>query len=323
MDKRRYFLRKVANALLTIVVVISFNFVLFRIMPGDPARLLLPKGRFQAGAIEKQRKIFNLDKPLHEQFVYYWYDTLQLELGFSFKEKRPVAEVVGERIWPTVLLAGTGTILATIIGYTTGVFAAWRRNSKYDVISTNLGMIGYSMPMFWFGLICIMIFSVYLGWFPVGRMLEPGATFDSWIQQAGSVLYHMILPVSVFAVAYIGEYHLIMRSSLTGVMREDFVLTARAKGLTDNRVLWGHVVPNALLPTVTIVMMNLGFVMSGTILIESVFNWPGLGLLAYEAMLNRDYPVMQAVFLVAAVAVILANLVADLMYYYLDPRVKA
>ena len=323
MDKRRYFLRKVANALLTIIVVISFNFILFRIMPGDPARLLLPKGRFQAGAIEKQRKIFRLDKPLHEQFVYYWYDTVRLELGFSFKEKRPVAEVVGERIWPTVLLAGTGTIIATLIGYTTGVFAAWRRNSKYDVISTNVGMFFYSMPMFWFGLICIMIFSVYLGWFPVGRMLEPGATFDHWYQQVGSVLYHMILPVSVFAVAYVGEYHLIMRSSLTGVMKEDFVLTARAKGLSDNRVLWSHVVPNALLPTVTIVMMNLGFVMSGTILIESVFNWPGLGLLAYEAMLNRDYPVMQAVFLVAAVAVILANLVADIMYYYLDPRVKA
>lgn len=323
MDKRRYFLRKIANALLTIVVVISFNFILFRILPGDPARLLLPKGRFQAGAIEKQRKIFRLDKPLYEQFVFYWWDTLNLELGFSFKEKRPVAEVVGERIWPTILLAGTGTIIATLIGYTTGVFAAWRRNSKYDVLSTNAGMFFYSMPTFWFALICIMIFSVQLGWFPVGRMLEPGATFDHWYQQAASVLYHMILPVGTFAIAYVGEYHLIMRSSLTGVMKEDYVLTARAKGLSENKVLWGHVVPNAMLPTVTIVMMNLGFVMSGTILTESVFNWPGLGLLAYESMLNRDYPVMQAVFLIAAVAVILANLVADIMYYYLDPRVKA
>jgi peptide/nickel transport system permease protein len=315
VDKRRYFLRKIANALLTIVVVISFNFILFRILPGDPARLLLPKGRFQAGAIEKQRKIFRLDKPLYEQFVFYWWDTLNLELGFSFKEKRPVAEVVGERIWPTILLAGTGTIIATLVGYTTGVFAAWRRNSKYDVLSTNAGMFFYSMPTFWFALICIMIFSVQLGWFPVGRMLEPGATFDHWYQQAASVLYHMILPVGTFAIAYVGEYHLIMRSSLTGVMKEDYVLTARAKGLSENRVLWGHVVPNAMLPTVTIVMMNLGFVMSGTILTESVFNWPGLGLLAYESMLNRDYPVMQAVFL--------ANLVADIMYYYLDPRVKA
>ncbi len=323
VDKRRYFLRKVGNALLTIIVVVSFNFVLFRMMPGDPARLLLPKGRFQADAIEKQRKIFHLDKPLWQQFGYYWYDTLHLQLGYSFKEKRPVSEVVGERIGPTVLLAGTGTIIATLIGYITGVFAAWRRNSKYDVISTNAGMFFYSMPTFWFALICIMIFSVQLGWFPVGRMLEPGATYAHWYNEVGSVLYHMILPVGTFAIAYVGEYHLIMRSSLTGVMKEDFVQTARAKGLTDNRVLWGHVVPNAMLPTVTIVMMNLGFVMSGTILTESVFNWPGLGLLSYESMMNRDYPVMQAVFLLAAVAVILANLAADIMYYYLDPRVKA
>jgi len=323
MDKRRYFLRKVLNTILTIVVVISFNFVLFRLMPGDPARLLLPKGRFQASAIEEQRKIFNLDKPLWQQFGYYWKDTLSLRLGFSFKERRPVTEVVGERIWPTVLLAGTGTVLATMIGYVTGVFAAWRRNSKFDLFSTNTGMIFYAMPTFWFALICIMIFAVQLGWFPVGRMEEPGAVYDNWFEQAASILYHMILPVSTFAIAYIGEYHLIMRSSLTGVMREDFVQTARAKGLSDNRVLWGHVVPNAMLPTVTIVMMNLGFIMSGTILTESVFNWPGLGLLSFEAMNNRDYPVMQAVFLLAAVAVILANLAADIMYYYLDPRVKA
>jgi peptide/nickel transport system permease protein len=323
MDKRRYFLRKIGNALLTIIVVASFNFLLFRVMPGDPARLLLPKGRFQVEAIEKQRKLFHLDQPLWKQFGYYWYDTLHLQLGISFKEKRPVAEVVGERIWPTVLLVGTGTILATLIGYITGVFAAWRRNSKYDVISTNLGMFFYSMPTFWFCLLCIMIFSVKLGWFPVGRMSDPGATYSSWLDHLGSLLHHLILPVATFAIAYIGEYHLVMRSSLTGVMKEDFVLTARAKGLSDNKVLWGHVVPNALLPTVTLVMMNLGFVMSGTVLTETVFNWPGLGLLSYEAMVSRDYAVLQAVFLLAAVAVILANLIADITYYYIDPRVKA
>ena len=323
MDKRRYFLRKVLNALLTIVVVASFNFMLFRILPGDPARLLLPKGKFQADAIEKQRKLFHLDQPLWKQFGYYWWDTAHLQFGLSFKEKRPVAQVVGERIWPTLLLVGTGTIIATIIGYITGVIAGWRRNGWFDLGSTNLGMLFYSMPTFWFALLCIMFFSVYLRWFPVGRMSEPGAFYASWWDHWQSVMYHMVLPVFTFAIAYVGEYHLIMRSSLTGVMKEDFVLTARAKGLPDNKVLWRHVVPNAMLPTVTLVMMNLGFVMSGTILTESVFNWPGLGLLSFESMMNRDYPVMQAVFLLASVAVILANLVADVMYYYLDPRVKA
>lgn len=322
MDRRRYFARKIANALLTVVLVASFNFVLFRILPGDPARLLLPKGKQPPEAVEKQRKAFNLDKSLQWQFVYYWKDTLEGEFGMSFSEKRPVSEVVVERIWPTVLLVGVGTIFATVIGMISGVFAGWRRNGTFDVVTTNLGMVFYSMPTFWFGLLMIMLFSTQLRWFPTGRMEEPGADLQGWAQLV-SLAKHLFLPAFTFAITYVGEYHLIMRSSITGVMTEDFTLTARAKGLSDTQVLWKHVVPNAMLPTVTIVMMNIGFVMSGAILSETVFNWPGLGLLSYEAMEKRDYPVMQAVFLLASVAVILANLIADIMYYYLDPRVKS
>ncbi len=322
MDKRRYFLKKIANAVLTIVLVASFNFALFRILPGDPARLLLPKGKQPPEAVEKQRKAFNLDKPLWQQFIYYWGDTLQGEFGTSFSEKRPVSEVVAERIWPTVLLVGVGTIFATLIGMISGVFAGWRRNGTFDVVTTNLGMVFYSMPTFWFGLLMIMLFATELQWFPTGRMEEPGADLQGW-DQIVSLVKHLFLPAFTFAISYVGEYHIIMRSSITGVMTEDFTLTARAKGLSDNKVLWKHVMPNALLPTVTIVMMNIGFVMSGAILSETVFNWPGLGLLAYESMEKRDYPVMQAVFLIASIAVILANLIADIMYYYLDPRVES
>ena len=322
MDKRRYFVRKVLNAVLTIVLVASFNFALFRILPGDPARLLLPKGKQPPAAVEKQRKLFNLDKPMWQQFALYWGDTLQGKFGMSFHEKRPVTEVVAERVWPTVLLVGVGTLFATVIGWIMGVYAGWRRNGVYDVVSTNTGMVLYSMPTFWFGLLMIMLFSTKLRWFPTGRMEEPGVVL-SGLPAFGSLLRHLFLPAFTFAVAYVGEYELIMRSSITGVMKEDFALTARAKGLSENAVLWRHVVPNAMLPTVTIVMMNLGFVMSGAILSEAVFNWPGLGLLSYEAMQSRDYPVLQAVFLIASVAVIVANLIADIMYYYLDPRVNA
>lgn len=322
MDKRRYFARKVANAILTVILVASFNFALFRILPGDPARLLLPKGKQPPEAVEQQRKTFNLDKPMWQQFIYYWGDTLRGRFGMSFSEKRPVSEVVWERVWPTVVLVGTGTIVATGIGIFTGVFAGWRRNSKYDVISTNTGMVFYAMPTFWFGLLMIMLFSTYLRWFPSGRMSEPGADLQG-IEAFVDLIWHMFLPVFTFAVAWVGEYHLIIRSSITGVMNDDFALTARAKGLSENTVLWRHVVPNAMLPTVTMVMMNIGFVLSGAILTETVFNWPGLGLLAYEAMNKRDYPVMQMVFLIASVAVIVANLIADIIYYYLDPRVQA
>lgn len=322
MDKRRYFAKKIANALLTIILVASFNFALFRILPGDPARLLLPKGKQPPEAVEKQRRAFNLDKPMWQQFIYYWKDTIEGEFGMSFAEKRPVTEVVRERIWPTVLLVGVGTLFATIFGMISGVFAGWRRNGTFDVVTTNLGMVFYAMPTFWFGLLMIMLFSTKLRWFPTGRMEEPGADLQGW-EQITSISRHLFLPAFTFAIAYVGEYHLIMRSSITGVMKEDFTLTARAKGLSDNSVLWKHVMPNALLPTVTIVMMNIGFVMSGAILSETVFNWPGLGLLAYESMEKRDYPVMQAVFLIASIAVIIANLIADIMYYYLDPRVQA
>jgi peptide/nickel transport system permease protein len=329
VDKRRYFLRKVLNAILTIVLVASLNFALFRILPGDPARLLLPKGKQPPAAVEKQRKVFNLDKPMWEQFVLYWGQTVRGQFGMSFSEKRPVTEVVAERVWPTVLLVGVGTVFATVIGMITGVFAGWRRNGAYDVVSTNLGMVFYSMPVFWFGLLMIMLFSTKLRWFPTGRMLQPGDPASMWgpfpLNWATftALARHLALPAFTFAIAYVGEYHLIMRSSITGVMKEDFALTARAKGLSENSVLWRHVVPNAMLPTVTIVMMNLGFVMSGAILSESVFNWPGLGLLSFSSMNSRDYPVMQAVFLIASVAVILANFIADVTYYYLDPRVKA
>jgi peptide/nickel transport system permease protein len=322
VDKRRYFAKKIANALLTIILVASFNFALFRILPGDPARLLLPKGKQPPEAVEKQRKAFNLDKPMWQQFVYYWKDTVEGQFGMSFNEKRPVSEIVGERIWPTVLLVGVGTIFATVFGMVSGVFAGWRRNGTFDVVTTNLGMVFYAMPTFWFGLLMIMLFSTKLRWFPTGRMEEPGVELQG-IGYVTSLARHLFLPAFTFAIAYIGEYHLIMRSSITGVMTEDFTLTARAKGLSDNQVLWKHVVPNAMLPTVTIVMMNIGFVMSGAILSESVFNWPGLGLLSYESMTKRDYPVMQAVFLLASVAVIIANLIADITYYYLDPRVQA
>jgi len=329
MGQRSYMTRKVVNAILTIVLVASFNFVLFRVMPGNPARLLLPRGKVSATDIERQKRAFHLDKPLPEQFVYYWADTVRLKFGYSFYQKRPVTTVIGERIWATIILCGLGTILATIFGMAEGVFAGWRRGSRFDSLSTDISMINYSMPTFWQCLLAIMFFSVALRWFPVGGEFEPLQHFHMWgpipldWSTFQTLTYHITLPVLMFAVGYYGEYHLIMRSSITGVMNEDYVLTARAKGLHEDSVLWRHVVPNALLPTVTLVMMNLGFIVSGAILVETVFNWPGIGLLSYESMAERDYPVMQAVFLLGCVAVIVANLIADVMLCYIDPRVKA
>ena len=323
MDKRSYFIRKVLNAVLIIVLVASFNFVLFRILPGNPARLLLPRSRWQASEIAAQTKVFQLNRPLWQQFGYYWYDLVQGKLGNSFQYMRPAMSVVWARVPATLLLVGTGTIIAIIVGFVTGTYAGWRRDGWYDTSSTTFGMVLYSTPTLWVGLVLIMVFSAKLGWFPSGRLSEPGAIYASWFAHAKAVLHHLVLPALTFALVYIGQYHTIMRTSLSGVRNEDFVLTARAKGLSDSRVLWDHVVPNAMLPTTTVIMMNLGFIMSGAILTETVFNWPGIGLLSYQSLMNLDYPVLQAVFLLAAVAVVIANLVADILYYYLDPRVRA
>ncbi|HWT80673.1 MAG TPA: ABC transporter permease, partial [Candidatus Methylomirabilis sp.] len=302
MDKRRYLTKKILNAVLTIVLVACFNFMLFRILPGNPARLLLPKGHFTPQSLEQEKRAFHLDRPLWEQFGYYWVDTLKGDFGNSYAQKESVVKVVGRAIWPTLVLVGVGTLFATIIGVSLGVIAGWRRNGKFDVTATNLGMVLYSMPTFWVAMLFILFFSVKLGWFPSGRMMEIGATYSGFVSKAQAFLYHLFLPALVFAITYAAEYQLIMRSSITSVMKEDFVLTARAKGISDRRVLWGHVTPNAMLPSITLVMMNFGFVLSGAILVETVFNWPGLGLLSYTSMLQRDYPVMQAVFLLASVA---------------------
>jgi peptide/nickel transport system permease protein len=323
MDKRRYFARKILNALLTVLLVAAFNFALFRILPGDPARLLLPKGAWEASAIAAQRKTFHLDLPMWEQFGYYLGDTAQLKFGDSFRYQRPVVDVVWQRVPPTLLLVGVGTVLAILIGIPTGTYAGWRREGWFDTTTTTASMVLYSTPTLWVGLLLIMVFSVKLGWFPIGRMSDPGAQYTSWLDHFKAILNHLFLPALTFALVYIGQYHTIMRTSLSGVRNEDFVQTARAKGLTDTSVLWRHVVPNALLPTTTVIMMNLGFVLSGAILTETVFNWPGIGLLSYQSIMNLDYPVMQAVFLLSAAAVIVANLVADILYYYLDPRVRA
>ncbi len=323
MNRRRYFAQKILNAVLILVLVASFNFVLFRILPGNPARLLLPRGAWQASAIARQTRLFQLDRPLWQQFGYYWVDLAKGQLGNSFQYQRAAISVVWQRVPSTLLLVGTGTIIAIMVGILSGTYAGWRRGGWYDTSSTTVGMVFYSIPTLWVGLVLIMVFSAKLGWFPSGRMSEPGTTYAGWFGQAEDILHHLVLPALTFALVYVGQYHLIMRTSLTGVSNEDFVLTARAKGLPDMRVLWHHVVPNALLPTSTVIMMNLGFIMSGAILTETVFNWPGIGLLSYQSLMSLDFPVLQAIFLLASVAVVIANLIADILYYYLDPRVRA
>jgi peptide/nickel transport system permease protein len=325
---RRYILGKIAQAVLTLGFVMVFNFFLFRILPGDPAALLLRgTSAFNPENVAEVSAELGLDQSLPRQFLTYLSDTATLEFGESFFLRgAPVSEVVRDRIWPTILLLGTSTIASAAIGLIIGIYGGWRHGSRFDVGSLSFTLFVYAMPEFWFGILVLMAFAGGVGpfpaIFPTGGYETPGADLSGFGHVA-DVLNHMFLPFVVLTVAYLGEYAIIMRNSLIDVMNDDFVQTARAKGVREKQVLWRHVVPNALLPTLTLVLLSLGFIFGGAITIEYVFSWPGLGLLTVQAIDTKDYPLLQALFLLFSTAVILANLVADIGYSYLDPRVKA
>ncbi|CAN5691777.1 ABC transporter permease [soil metagenome] len=324
MGARRYLASKVLQALLTLVFVLVFNFFLFRIIPGNPAQILARNKLLPSDAVRRLEADFGLDRPLPTQFVLYVEDTFTGNLGISYTFRRPVNEVITERIWPTVLLIGVSTIGSTVIGLLIGIYGAWRRGSAFDVSSLGFSLVFYSMPEFWLGILLLIAFAAGAGpfpaLFPTGGIESPGDF--SGLAHVADVVNHMVLPGLTLTLAFVGEYALIMRSSLLDVAGEDYVTTARAKGLREAFVLRRHVVPNALLPTVTLVALNFGFIVSGAITVETVYSWPGLGLLTVQALNAPDYPLLQGIFLLLSGAVIVANLGADIVYSYLDPRVR-
>lgn len=303
--------------------MIAANFFLFRVMPGDPVRILIRNPRISAAALERITEQFGLNQPKIVQFGYYLRDLLMGDLGHSFVYRKPVLDVIMEKLPPTLILTGTATILSIVIGVVLGVIFAWKRGSRLDVIGLSLSLVLYSMPSFWVGILMVMLFAVYLGIFPICGMSVPGTYFTTFWGQLGDLLRHMFLPTITFAFILIGEYVLIMRNSLLEVMSEDYMLTARAKGVSNRNLLRRHALPNAMLPMVTLIAMNLGFIVGGAIQIETVFSWPGLGRLMYTALMGRDYPLLQGIFLFVTICVVGANFCADLFYRYLDPRVKS
>lgn len=321
MGARRYLLTKAASALATLVFVLVFNFFLFRIVPGDPAKIIARNRFLPEESIEELRQQFGLDKSLAGQFVVYIQETAKLNLGTSFQFSEPVLELIGVRFWRTVWLVGITTVLSAVIGVFLGIRGAWRRGSVFDVTTLTGGLFLYAMPLFFLGILLLLFFGVFLGWFPFNGITTSGTNYTGMAAVA-DVLNHAFLPGLTLTLGYIGEFTLVMRSSLIEVMNEDYVHTARAKGLRDKLVRQRHAVPNALLPTVTLLFLNLGFVVGGAVTVEYVFSWDGLGALTVAALRGPDLPLLQGLFLLFSVAVIIANLAADLLYAYLDPRVR-
>ncbi len=315
-----YFLRKVGWALLTVAFVVVLNFFLFRILPGDPARAVRDP-RLTQQAVEAIRVRFGLDQPLHMQFLLYVRNLLQGELGTSFHSQRPVAQILVENLWNTLLLIGAGTFFSIILGIALGILAAWRSRGAIDYSVLVASLIAWAAPTFWLGIILLFWGSSQLG-LPIGGKVTPGGNFANLWERWLDIGRHMLLPTLTYTIIYAGQYTLFMRSAVLDIFSEDYILTAKAKGLNSFQILRDHVLRNALLPTVTVVALNLGFTVAGAIEIETVFSWPGLGYTVVEAVGRQDYPVLQGAFLLLAISVILANLCADLLYSYLDPRVR-
>jgi peptide/nickel transport system permease protein len=321
----QYILRRLATAIFTIALILLLNFVLFRAMPGSPERILLGRMPGVTPAILQQtRDRWGLDDPLFpDQFVAYVSSTLQGDLGYSYAARgRPVTDVIMQHLGPTLILFGLGEMIAIVGGLALGAYSGWKRGGAIDYIGNGISLVLYSMPYFLLGMGMLLIFATALGWFPTFGMLTAGATYDSPLDFLADFLSHLALPLATVALGLIGQYAILMRSSVLETLSEDYVTTARAMGLRDDRVLRKHALPNAMLPTVTLVAINLGYVVAGAITVEVVFNWPGLGTLTVEALAARDYPVLQGVFLILSVAVVFANFAADLIYGRLDPRVR-
>jgi peptide/nickel transport system permease protein len=315
----RYIGKKIVGSAVSLFAVILTSFFLFRIIPGDPVRAMTHGRPISIEQKEALARDFGLDKPLAEQFVSYLTGVLRLDFGDSFVYNRPVTELIGNRFWPTLLLVGVSVIVAAALGLWLGVKGAWNHGSTGDRVHTGVALMLWSVPSFWLGLIFIVLFASGTGWFPTGGMKSRDV---SGMEAIPDVAHHMVLPALTLVAVYYAQYLLIMRSSLLDELGSDYIVTARAKGLRDVLVRRRHAVPNALLPTVTLIFVKLGFVVFGAVLVETVFSWPGLGKLFYEGLDVPDLPLVQGLFIVFSASVILMNLLADLLYPLIDPRVR-
>lgn len=328
MGTQRYLLGKVVQLVLTLLFVLTLTFFLFHyFMPGDPVRTFLKAAgaKYTPAQAEQLKHEFGLDQPIFpNQYVRFLKDTATLNMGSStiIYPDAPVTSIFWSRVGKSLILITTSTIASIIIGVMMGIYGGWRRGGWADNSSMTSSLVLYAMPEFVLGMILLLIFARWLGWFPLGGYDSYPVHVYTGFAHVADVLNHMALPWMTLMLAYLGEFYLLMRSSLLDVLGEEYITLARAKGVREKYVLRRHAVRNALLPTVTLIALSFGFILGGVITVEIVFSYPGVGLLSYQALRSRDFPVLQATFLFAALGVLIANLIADLTYAYLDPRVR-
>jgi ABC-type dipeptide/oligopeptide/nickel transport system permease component len=318
-----YVIKRGFFALVTIFVAITINFFLFRVLPGNAVTNLARVPQSSPQLRHALTVQFGLDKPKWEQYFIYLKQLLHGNMGVSFAVQQPVSHLLLTDLRNTIPMVTVGTLAAVVVGVFTGVLSAWRRGSAPDHISTNLAIFFYAFPTQWLGMMLLILFAgVGL---PVAGMVNPNAGVfysEPFWQHLGDIGQHMILPAATLMLTAYGSYTLVVRSSLLETLGEDYVLTARAKGLPVRRIVWRHAVRNALLPMVTLIALDLGYIVGGAVLIEVIFSWPGIGESMYTAITQRDYPMLQGGFLILTVSVIALNFLSDLVYFRLDPRIS-
>ena len=312
---------RVIQAFIMILAAIAFSFFLFRVLPGDPSVAISGDPRLPTATREMLNKMFGLDKPLFEQFFVFLANVFKGNLGISFQYKLPVTQILLERLWNTIILLVPATILSILLGILMGIIASWRQGTLIDTVITSLATLFWSVPSFWGGMIMIYLFAVNIPLFPTGGIVGYTTTKIGW-GNAGEVLYHLLLPMITYSVIYSGQYTLVLRNSLNNVLSEDFMQLIKAKGYTDFEAIRKHALKNASLPLITLISLNFGYILLGSITIETVFTWPGLGRLLFEAVFYNDYPLLQGLFLFFSTVMILMTVTVDILYMYIDPRVR-
>lgn len=315
--------RKLAVLLASIFAIITFNFFLFHVIPGDPIRLIARTQRLSPDQVAQMRERLGLNGSLVEQYLRYLGNLSHGDLGFSFALKEPVGDVIGWALLNTVMLLAVSTTLVVVIGVLVGVFAGSRQGQRADTSTVVTALVFWSLPTFWVGMLLVFAFGVWMGGLPISGITTPNAVYHNGLDYVMDVARHLILPTITLVIVDIAFFVIITRTSLVEVMGEDYMLTARGKGLSRRAIVWRHGFRNALLPVLTASVLYISALVAGAIQVEVVFSWPGMGLLTYNSVLARDYPALEACFLVTSIAVLVANFGADLLYRRLDPRVGA
>lgn len=316
----RYIASRIVQTIFTLFAVLTIMWILFRSIPGDPASLYIC-GRLSPEDIDAMRKLWGLDAPLYVQYLSYMKNLLQGSFGISFVYREPVMDIVIPRLINTLILMGPTMIMAIITGAILGSHLGWRRGSGRERLGAILSLFMRSFPLYLSGIIVIMLFSHFLGWFPLGGMRTIGLITSSWVEKFLDVTHHLFLPFTVALLYYVGDIVVVARTSMLELLGEEFLEFAKARGLSDSKVR-KIAFRNAIIPVVTYSTIMIGFAFGGQVLLEKVFSWPGIGRLMVESVTGHDYPVAQMSFFIMAFVVIIANLMVDLMYVYLDPRIS-